>query len=138
MLFDYSKYPTDLGYRYRPTVPITFCYKKERFPCEAALVDTGADNIILPLEIAEVLGLEPDLDNPVETNAAGGLKFNLYKSKYQVEIIFHPKGYSPQKWKTFVYFAENQATILLGHTGFLEKFNAEFRGKTKVLELEFC
>ena len=60
--FPYEKFEgIDGKMNYRPCLPITFSYKNNDIPIGSALVDTGSDFTILPLEIAHVLEIEVNL-----------------------------------------------------------------------------
>lgn len=135
MEFDYSTYRNREGTFYRPSIDLTFKYNLSSFPYKSALVDTGSDFVLLPLSIAEALGAEPDLESVVELNCACGSTFKSYSSRYPLEIIIDHHGFRPKSWQTHVKFVEAESTVLLGHRGFLDRFNATFYGKNHVMKL---
>ena len=54
-----------------PLVPVRFIWKENRTPIIDALLDSGSDNILIPINLAEGLGLSlRDLPKPIGT--AGG------------------------------------------------------------------
>lgn len=135
MDIEYSKYRTRDGTFYRPTLDVIFRYKSAVLPYEAAIVDTGSDFIMLPLDIAEVLEAEPDFEQVTELHCACGGTFRGYASRYPIEIIIDQKGFRPVSWKTHVRFVEAKVSVLLGHRGFLDRFNATFHGKQHTMTL---
>jgi predicted aspartyl protease len=68
-IFNYCKYPI---------VPIKFHYKGKKTPIIEALLDSGGDFIVIPMPIAQYLGLE--LEEAGEVDTAGGIA-SLFKSK---------------------------------------------------------
>ena len=61
IIFDYYKYPI---------IPVKFYYKDKKTPFIEALLDSGGDFIVIPMPIAEYLGLS--LENAGEVDTAGG------------------------------------------------------------------
>ena len=120
---------------YRPFIPITFSHNKRSVTFKA-LVDTGADRTILPLETAVLFGFTFDLQRDREEwDGAGGGKFYVYKSPEPVEYSIEQKGFRMLEWKAHVYFTLKAPTILLGHKGCLDRLDLTFRGKQKMLEI---
>lgn len=137
MLFKYSQYPASNqpgDFIYRPTVDIIFKYNQQ-FILVEALVDSGSDWTILPLEVADVLGIPVTSNNKTEFNAAGGNTFMVYQPPYMIEHILRQPGFRPFKWKSKVCFAVSQPTILLGQVGFLDRFKVTLNGIKKQLEI---
>ena len=62
------------------------------------MVDSGSDWTILPLEVAEVLGLEVKSKTKTEFNAADGGTFSVYKSSHAIEHILCQPGFRELKW----------------------------------------
>lgn len=120
---------------FRPMIPITFKVEDVEFGAYA-LVDSGADYTVLPIEIAGVFNLK--IDNQIQYSilGAGGTTFKIYKSPIEVEHIVKKRGFREIKWKSFVYFAESGSTILLGQAGFMNKFKIVLNGKTKEVAIE--
>lgn len=121
----------------RPTLPITFSYGKIAIPVTAALVDTGADQTLLPLQFAIAFGFTFDLKKDGEEwGGAGGGKFRVFPSPKPIHFVIPAqKGFRSIEWDGYVTFTINQPTILLGHKGCLEKLNLTFKGKQKILEV---
>jgi predicted aspartyl protease len=133
MIFKYREYREADGKTiYRPTIPIIFKNGKY-FAFLEAVIDSGADYIILPIEMAGQLNLK--LESKTEFYAAGGNRFTVYKSPIELEYIIRKDGYRNITTKTTVYFAESQPAILLGHHGFLQKLKITLNGPKKEVEI---
>ena len=135
MKFKYSQYPTPEGKNiYRPSIPIIF-KNGEKFIYVEAVIDSGADFTILPIEIAGELGIKLDVKSKVTFYGAGGNPFTVYPSPVQIEHILRQSGFRQIAWKAHLYFAESQPAILLGNHGFLDQFEVRLKGKTKETEI---
>lgn len=136
MKFKYSEYtgPNNIKI-FRPTVSIIF-KNKSKFIQTEAIIDSGADFTILPIEIAGILGIKLDLRKKTTFHGAGSNPFSVYPSPVNIEHILRQGGFRPINWKTKVFFAESQPGILLGHKGFLERFKITLDGKRKELEIK--
>jgi len=136
MKFKYSEYTVpNKGKIFRPTVPIMF-KNKSKFIHTEAIVDSGADFTILPIEIAGILDIKLDLRKRTTFHGAGSNPFPVYLSPVSIELMIRQGGFRPIKWRSKVFFAESQPGILLGHKGFLEKFKITLDGKNKELEIK--
>ncbi len=138
MKYPYTEYETGRGRVItRPTIPITFEYNKISIPVIDALVDTGADQTLLPLQFALEFGFKFNLHKDGEVwSGAGGGKFRVFPSPKPIHFIIPAqKGFRAMEWDGDVFFTINQPTILLGHRGCLENLNLTFKGKQKVLEI---
>ncbi len=135
MVFDYTTYRNREGTFYRPSINITFKYGSAFFPYTSALVDTGSDFVMVPLSIAEELGAEPDFESVTELNCACGSSFKSFNSRYPIEIVVDHKGFRPKSWETHVKFVEAEVTVLLGHRGFLDRFDALFSASDHTMSL---
>lgn len=131
MIFKYSEYTGPNNTKiFRPTVPIVF-KQNSKFINTIAIIDSGADFTILPIEIAGILDVKLDVRTKKIFYGAGSSAFTVYESPVQIEHIIRQGGFRPIKWKTKVFFAESQPAILLGQKGFLEKFKVTLDGKRK-------
>lgn len=137
MIFPYTEYTLFDGTKIsRPTLPVCIKFGRTEIPITEALVDTGADQTLLPLAFASEFGFKFDLaKDKIEWQGAGGHSFPVYKSPEAIELCINIKGFRRKYWKAKVYFTLKQPTILLGHKGFLEHFDLMFRGAKKVLEV---
>jgi len=102
-----------------------------------ALVDTGADNTILPLSIARELGITTYPAKGPSAVAFGGQPIEL--SYADVELEFS-QDVETLRWRArvqFFGFADAQPeTLVVGHQGFLDYFTAVFDGEQAVLDLQ--
>jgi hypothetical protein len=101
-----------------------------------ALVDTGADNTILPGSAARALGIPLMRATGPAAQAFGGQEIILSYADVELELI-HPDA--RLRWLAHVYFRvgqEDEEVALLGQQGFLEFFTAAFQGDECVLDLE--
>lgn len=135
MIFKYSEYQEPNGGKlYRPEIPILFKNGKN-FVFLGAVIDSGADYIILPIEMAGQLKLKLESKDKTEFFGAGKNPFTVYKSPSEVEYIIRKNGFRNITHKTIVYFAESQPTILLGNHGFLQKLKVILNGPKKEVEI---
>lgn len=135
MKFKYSEYTDTNNIKiYRPTIPIVF-KSKSKFIQMEAIIDSGADFTILPIEIAGILDIKLDGRTKTEFHGAGGNPFPVYPSPVNIEHILRQSGFRTINWQTKVFFAESQPAILLGHKGFLERFRVTLDGKRKEVEI---
>jgi hypothetical protein len=133
--FPYVKNEGSQGATYRPCLPITFSNGEKKFRVGNALVDTGADYTILPLEIAHVLEVELDDSKTIMMSAAGGGRFKVMPSRRKIGYSIEKTGYRSINWKGTVWFAEGEEVVLLGHHDCLEKFDLTFRGGSRALSV---
>lgn len=119
---------------YRPQIPIIFKYEN-RFVLVKGVIDSGSDCTILPIELASSLNLKLDPKQKTSFIGAGKNSFNVYPSPVKIEHILRQSGFRNIQWKSQVYFAESQPSILLGHQGFLENFKVVLDGKMKETEI---
>ncbi|MEK7218669.1 MAG: hypothetical protein AAB728_04360 [Patescibacteria group bacterium] len=110
MEFNYTQRESDVGVLYVPTLPITI----NGFAIGHALVDTGADVTILPMEVNDLLALPLDTDHSIDMFSAGGGKFRAIPSVEKVQYTLDHSGFRPISWRGMVFFAPRQPMILLG------------------------
>lgn len=135
MKFKYSEYISSDGSKiFRPTVPIIF-KNKLKFIHTEAIIDSGADFTILPIEMAGILDIKLNLRTKTTFHGAGSNPFNVYPSPIEIEHILRQDGFRSIQWKTRVFFAESQPAILLGQKGFLEKFKTTLDGQKRETEI---
>jgi len=135
VLFKYLQRQTSKGKNIDlPYIDVTFKNGKKIIPV-MALIDSGADITILPIEIAGVLGIELNIKEKIKLHAAGGSTFPVYPSPGKVECIIEQKGFRPIVLKSKVYFAESAPTILLGHHDFLYQLKIILDGPRKEVEI---
>ena len=128
MEFAYAEIEGEQGTHFRPCLPITFSFAGHTFRVGNALVDTGSDITILPLEVAHLLEVPLDDSETLRIGSAGGGMFVALPSREKVGYAIERKGFRPIRWEGRIYFAEREPTILLGHLECLEKFDLTFYG----------
>lgn len=119
---------------FRPLIPVTFKANDQEFK-SYALIDSGADYSIFPIEMAGIFKLKISDQPQYNILGAGGEIFKIYKSPIEIGHIIQKRGFRDIKWKSFVYFAESGNTILLGQNGFLNRFKVSLNGKEKTVEI---
>ena len=141
MRFPYREYvsqfprTTDFRLILRPVITIRILGPKSEARWDA-LVDTGADETILPLSLADLLGVE--LDQEVTSQAVGisGDKLTIYYGDVDFQIATESEIVT---WRTTVGFVEfgssEDEVIILGHGGCLDFFTAIFNGEQAELDL---
>jgi predicted aspartyl protease len=101
-----------------------------------ALVDTGADETLLPLSLAELLGVELDQDATSQAVGISGDRLTIHYGDVEFQIAAESETVT---WRTTVGFVEfgssEDELIVLGHGGCLDYFLARFDGETAQLEL---
>jgi len=115
-----------------PSVPITMIGKSMRFDT-AALIDSGADISAIPKDIAELIGL--NLDKPV--TSAYGIGGKVDSIQTTMNIILE-KGH--EKYDLIlpvnVIMGKYDFPVLLGRTGFFDKFTILFDQKSGKIVLK--
>jgi hypothetical protein len=121
---------------HRPYLPVVLRHKGKRFFVPHALVDTGADMSILPLDIAHYLEIELDDTEGIDIGSAGGGRFVALPSCEPVQLSIEQKGHRPLEWKVILYFAPREPVVLLGHQHCLDRLRLLFDGPRKMLRVE--
>lgn len=135
MKFQYTKFKMpDGGATYRPILPILF-KNKEQFVYVEAVIDSGADHTILPIELAGELGIKLDEKSKQKFFGAGNNSFHVYPSPRKIEHVLRQNGFRTIRWESKVYFAEAQPSILLGFNGFLDRFKVSLNGPKKEFDI---
>ena len=103
MIFKYTEYTEHNGLRIdRPAVRLILKNGKYILIVRA-VIDSGADYIILPLEVATQLNIK--LGERTEFYSAGKNKLYVYKSPVEIEYILRKDGFRNISHKTIMYFA---------------------------------
>ncbi|TSC57317.1 MAG: hypothetical protein Greene041619_1234 [Candidatus Peregrinibacteria bacterium Greene0416_19] len=132
MEFEYTKREWSRGAVYVPTLPICL----NGFPIGHVLVDTGADVTILPMELQDVLGVDLDKERTLWFTDASGDDFKAVPSIQPIKYSVEKGGFQPVIWKGVVFFAEHQATALLGQYQCLSELRITLDGKKRRIKLE--
>jgi hypothetical protein len=142
MKFPYSGFLSkaqDTGHEiviFRPEVPLRI-YGVRGFVDIVALVDTGADNTILPSAIAHELGIETHESKAPMAVAFGGQQIPLSFADVHLEMSTNEQAL---RWQARVQFFDSadadSETLIVGHEGFLDFFTAIFDGEQTTLTLD--
>lgn len=135
MIFRYSEFKDECGERFFvPFVPVFLSLNNDSVFVDA-LIDSGADYTILPIQLAAEFGFKLSLANRIKIQGAGGNVFQVYKSPEKLGFLIKETGFRDIKWKSFVYFAELQSTILLGQVGFFDHVDVKLSWRKKEIEI---
>jgi hypothetical protein len=100
------------------------------------LIDAGADQVFVPVLVAEALGITLHVNQAEPAIGAGGHELKTWAGEIEIEIMDDHDH--RQRWTVPVGFMETEddfAPALLGHAGFLEYFTATFDGAQQTVEL---
>jgi predicted aspartyl protease len=121
---------------FRPEVPLRI-HGANGSATYMALVDTGADNTMLPLSIAHELSIATYKAEGPNATAFGGQQIPLAYADVELELRENDASI---RWKARVHFFDladsEPETIVVGHQGFLDFFTAVFDGEQLTLDLE--
>lgn len=98
------------------------------------LVDSGADDVVFPLSVAELVGI--DLSQAVIRTAQGmtGTATPIWYARVGLQLS-NDEG-DIIEWESMVAFCEKSTQYgLLGFAGFLQYFTTTFRGDDEDVEL---
>jgi hypothetical protein len=97
-------------------------------------LDTGSDDTVFPASLAVNLGIDLAQAQPGVVNLAG--RGPLHCRYAPVELFITEVVSETYEWTAVVGFAPVAFRYpLLGHAGFLQFFNAEFRGHDREVNL---
>jgi hypothetical protein len=121
--------------RWRPLIPVTVHGTAGRFLCIGrALVDSGADDTLFPLDVATTLGVA------LLPTTGHGMRWRgqTYALRYgSVELELVDDLGKALRWPATVGFTvANVRYPLLGIAGCLEYLDVKFLGKDRALEVE--
>jgi len=125
LIFDYRKYPI---------VPIKFHYKGKRTPIIEALLDSGGDFIVIPMPIAQYLGLE--LEEAGDIDTAGGTA-SLFKSTIDITIGKNERAASYENNQIHVS-TRSDIPVLLGRNPIFEDYEITFKKQKNQLILKYA
>lgn len=133
MLFRYRKLNltspfSNRKYLLRPIIPVSLTYKKCSIRYEA-LIDSGADFCIFPIEIAQKLNIRLDKKQSIYFSGLGKEVIRGYKSNIIITI-------GEIDCKTKIVFADmaNKSGIL-GQNGFFDLFKVKFDLEQEEIEV---
>ncbi|MCK5559703.1 MAG: hypothetical protein KAJ51_03880 [Thermoplasmata archaeon] len=123
-IFGYKKIVTQGGIiNYYPMVPCTFSWKNKKSPLYDGLLDSGSDGIVIPLELAEWLGL--DLNHKAKMEALGRV---LKRYVTKIDLILGRGGRYIQlnNVEVSVPIESKTAMILIGRNPIFELYEITF------------
>lgn len=134
MRFEYIAYSVQTtptipdGVVYRPELTVRLIGPRGEFVV-SALIDTGADETVLPRSMANILGVVPDDELAGHAQGVTGQFMSIAPGEIKIEIVGADFAY---RWTTLVNFADfpnsEDECVILGHIGALEFFVIEFDG----------
>ncbi|MBY0229057.1 MAG: retroviral-like aspartic protease family protein [Gemmataceae bacterium] len=120
------------GYRAKPIFTVTLIGPSGSVPRDG-LADSGADDTVFPDSDAALLGI--DLTN-APTGTASGVGMAGATTRYAQVTLRITDGIERREWTAWVGFVSVPLRRpLLGQAGFLEFFNAKFKGRAERLVL---
>jgi len=125
LIFDYINYPV---------LPVKFQNEQKETPVIDALLDSGGDFIVIPLPIAQYLGLELKKAGTVDT--AGGVT-DLFKSKLDMIIGLKDKKVEYKGLQIHVS-TRNDIPVLIGRHPIFEDYEITFQKKKNHLILKIA
>lgn len=141
MNWNYSEFEVDrshfcpAGVMFRPVVNVGLSASKDSVYLRA-LIDTGADQSIVPFSVAERIGAELFEDEQNSVEGISGQGVIVVPGRVRIELF---DGRESIDWIAIIGFAkfpapENECSVL-GHAGCLEYFHAAFDGVDRFVEL---
>lgn len=119
-----------LGTIYRPLVPIQIIFETKSSLLFEALVDSGADKSLFPLDMGTQIGIDFSKIKPNKARGIGGMIVKTYSSPIELKIKNH-------LFKTVADFSAEIDYPLLGREGFFDLFSRiEFQQIKKKIILE--
>lgn len=115
---------------FRPSLEIAIHASGKRF-VQMAIVDSGSDISLMNYEVAEFFAI--DLTRCKKTNVGGVTGKGI---GYLTSIGITVEGFKKEITTPVVFIKDLNTGILLGQTGFFEKFKIIFERKKRVFTLE--
>jgi hypothetical protein len=119
--------------RWRPLIPVTIGGPAGYFVAGKALLDTGSDDTVFPVDLLPVLGVSPRPDKSHRIRWRG----QSYAIEYADVSITLADDMSTYRWLALVTFSAAPLPYpILGNNGCLQYFDARFLGTDRTVELE--
>ena len=135
IIFRYVHVPRQDGtLRRAPFIPIIVRNKFGKTMNVVALLDSGADNTVIPKDLADVLGLK-EHNVEAETGGIGG-KVKVKKSRFSFRIKGVRESYSLDVPVLVLQEANMDVPLLLGRRGFFENFHITFKQNEEKIVLK--
>jgi hypothetical protein len=120
---------------YRPVIPIVaHVPSSNKTVLLRGLVDSGADETILPMRFLKELGLDDGPRQRFRFATATGRPFEVIYG--EIQLVIHDPGGAPFFWPATVAFSDSIDRTVLGRAGFLERFVVTFDGPARMLTIE--
>lgn len=102
-----------------------------------ALLDTGADEVLLGLSVASEIGIDFDPLMRWQVGGFGGQSYEAVLGRVDVEVTDDLELLRLSIAVGIVDYGNPalEDTVILGHSGFLEFFDADFHGADRFVEL---
>lgn len=99
-----------------------------------ALLDSGADNTVVPKELAELLDLKEEKED-TDTGGIGG-KVKVRKSRLRFRIKGNRESYPLDVPVLVLQDPDSNVPLLLGRHGFFEHFHITFKQNEQKIALK--
>jgi hypothetical protein len=96
------------------------------------LLDTGADETVLPAFLIERIGVDLDPGAEAQFRGVGGQTVTVTYGRVQIEV---GRGHQSYQWSAMLAFLQGSNMAILGHAGFLQYFTATFNGHRRHVTL---
>ncbi|MBI4092288.1 MAG: retropepsin-like domain-containing protein [Candidatus Levybacteria bacterium] len=127
MIFKYLEFGPNV---FRPVIPVIL-KSPAKFMIYSALIDSGADNCIFSLDIADLLHIKPKTKDKTQFIGVGKDTVNGYFSTIELRIgdIFY---------QTKVIFADMSdfGHGILGQKGFFDHFDVKLSYNKQIIEID--
>ncbi len=135
IIFRYIHVPRKDGtLRHAPFIPIFVRNKFGKTMQVIALLDSGADDTVIPKDLSELLGLKEQKDE-TETGGIGG-KVKVKKSRFSFRIRGGRENYSLDVPALVLQDSNVDVPLLLGRHGFFENFHITFKQNEEKIVLK--
>jgi hypothetical protein len=111
--------------RHAPFIPILVKNKFGQTMEVVGLLDSGADNTVVPKDLAELLGLK-EKEKVSETGGIGG-NINVKESRLRFRLKGSHESYSLDVPALVLQDSSADVPLLLGRHGFFENFHITFK-----------
>ena len=135
IIFRYVHVPRPDGtLRHAPFIPVFVKNKFDKTMEVVALLDSGADETIIPKDLADILGLK-EHETDTETAGVGG-KVKVKKSVLSFRIKGSREIYSLNVPCLILQDPDSDVPLLLGRHGFFEHFHITFKQNEEKIVLK--
>lgn len=119
-----------------PYIPVYLRNNKGKLIKVAGLLDSGADNTVIPEDLAKILGLKEE-DNSEDTTKGIGGKVKTSKSKLHLRVKNSRESYAFDIPVLILKDNKSDVPLLLGRQGFFENFHITFKQKDEKIVLKY-